>query len=247
MNTSTTAVSAGSLTYQPRRPRIPRIAGMLVAGAIALGGLVTMAPDALADEAAAPPATAVAAPGTSMTPATGDGNEYWASDLCHYFHQNGQWFSDLCWLQPVGANNEPVAQLALVPNIGAGASGPAPAELIRVDLSDPGYRSFNVPGNPLFAHVQWIRQPIGDPTAPAEAMVYDQVTGGYVWIGLSDLVQQVRAGQGARYGFVPPSSPAYVPVPANDPTVTAVLAESAAILGGKGMVSRPCEYSYNGC
>lgn len=167
------------------------------------GGAALMAPAAhAAPSAPAPPTVAGYAPGTSMNPATGDGGDYWASDSCHYFPQAGRWWSDMCWVHPIDGNGRAVAtQLALVPKVAPNL--PAPAPFIMIETTDPAYSTIRVPTNPMFAIVEWVRQPVGG--GPSDAMVFDRVNRGYTWIPMTELIRIVQQGGGPRYGFPAPT------------------------------------------
>jgi hypothetical protein len=105
-----------------------RFTTFLVGLGLAAAAVLASTGTASADEST-PPANATAAPSTSLVAAVGDsGQQYWATDACHYYAQGGRWFSDQCAL--AGQNST----IDLYQNEGDGRLG---AELVHVDLSDP--------------------------------------------------------------------------------------------------------------
>jgi hypothetical protein len=129
-----------------------------VTGAVTIG--VAGAASA-ASGAAAPPALAYAAPAEDGIAAAGDGGqEYWASDDCHYFARGGTWYSDMCMsaiLDPAG--NVVPDVVSDFQNLGGGMLG---RELLRMDFETPGYMAF-APVTDVVG--TWYAVPFDAPTA----------------------------------------------------------------------------------
>jgi hypothetical protein len=153
---SSSAPATGMATGSRRR--VARfVATTALAGALTVAAAGTAS---AAGTATAPPAASVAAPAVNGTPVAGDGNQnYWASDNCHYFVQGGTWWSDMCLFALADANRNRIPGLfGYFQNLGNGRTG---REVLRIDLSMPGYVAF-APVTDVVGG--WLRAPINDPS-----------------------------------------------------------------------------------
>ncbi len=142
---------------------VPRALARIVAGAVISAVVaVALAAPAGASEPIAPPPSAVAAPATTSVPAAGDaGQNYWATDSCHYFAQGGQWHSDMCRLAFQDASGNTIPHVfGNFQNLGDGKFG---RELIRLSFEFPGYLAFSAV-TPQLTFGPWYRVPVSDPS-----------------------------------------------------------------------------------
>jgi hypothetical protein len=113
------------------------ITAALLAGTVGVGASVASAADTL------PPDAAILTNAPVGLPSTAGSSSYWATDNCHYYELDGQWYADVCMRQPVDANGNVIpGVVGLFSNAGHGQVG---AEQLRMDASMPGRISMGVP------------------------------------------------------------------------------------------------------
>jgi hypothetical protein len=139
------------------RRRIARLLATTAVGGALVAGAATTASAATSTDA--PPAQSVAAPAASAIPAVGDaGQDYWASDTCHYFLQAGTWWSDMCFSGILDeAGNVVPDFVSAFQNLGNGQLG---REVLRLYFGTPGYVAF-APVTDVVG--EWQALPLGDP------------------------------------------------------------------------------------
>lgn len=113
------------------------ITAALLAGTMVVGSSVASAADTL------PPDAAVLVTAPSGVPSTAGSPNYWATNNCHYYGLDGQWYADVCMLQHVDGNGNAIPGLVgLFRNIGYGQVA---EEQLRIDGHIPGVLSLGVP------------------------------------------------------------------------------------------------------
>lgn len=108
------------------------LAGTVIAGASAASAADTLPPEA---------AYLVTAPGG--LPSTAGSPNYWATDDCHYYALDGNWYADVCMRRHIDTNGNLIpGVVGLFANAGNGQIGP---EQLRIDVSTPGHMSVGIP------------------------------------------------------------------------------------------------------
>ena len=168
-HSATSGVPAGS---HPRRRLAQVLATAAVTGALTVG----VAGTASAASAEPPPDVAWAAPAETSSPALGDGGQnYWATDNCHYYAQGGTWLSDMCEFALADASGNAIPGLyALFQNLGDGQIG---QEVLRIDLSMSGYAAFATVTDGVVS--QWVRISLSDSHIEYQGTT---MAGGTQWI-----------------------------------------------------------------
>jgi hypothetical protein len=137
---------------------------------------------------------------------TPEGYQYWNSEWCHFYFHQGQWYGDVCVRPAADPQGQAIAGLY---NLYAypGAGNPVGNAIQQYSTTDPGHITFRDLQNPLFTTVQWARSPSGTTATPEsmEFMVTDTATNQSVWIAVPQLLNEIAAGNGARYGFAGPA------------------------------------------
>jgi hypothetical protein len=138
-----------------------------------------------------------------QTPA---GQNYWATDWCHYYVSRGTWIGDVCVRVAVDGRGQTVPNLYnLYRYPGAGRALGDPVR--QISATDARYTIMRNLEDPFFNIVQWARWPAGTQpmTATLELEVVDGRTNTYVWLPAPTLMAEVSAGNGARYGITTPA------------------------------------------
>jgi hypothetical protein len=187
---------ASALRLRRLRTVFGRGAVVVAMGTALLGSGASIA---LADEGRpAPPSGAYAAPSSNIVAATGSGRNYWASDYCHYFQQDGGWRSDQCMRVLPDANGQPTSYVGNFQNLGDSNLG---RELVRLDLGMPGYVGFAAI-QPNGQPGAWVRFEINN---PRHVQVLGQTnTDQPIWVDMP--TQQTAPAGGTQSGYV--SNPA---------------------------------------
>jgi hypothetical protein len=174
-----------------------------------------------AEQMAAPPAQAFAAPAASIAALGQVPVGYWASDYCRYYQsQDGTWWSDVCARTVPGTN-----QWGYQPNVGVGR--PPASFLALFDTTEPQFTTVRLPNDYPFStnpNLGWVRTFPGEPNR-VDWLIRNNLDGQLHWLTSAQLANELQAGRGPNWGFgSSPTGPAPGSAAAN-PANTAVLTQ----------------------
>ena len=175
---------------------------------VLFAAVLTEAPAAAQSSSAgargAPAQPGVSTGGTQrlQTPQSLEGRNYWGTDWCHYYYRQGAWYGDVCVRPAADSTGQ------AIPNLYNEYAYPGPGRSLgnafeQYDTSATGYTTIRDLRNQLFNTVQWVRWPSGTTATVSNTqfLVNDSSSGGAIWFTGADLINIVRSGQGAQYGF----------------------------------------------
>jgi hypothetical protein len=124
------------------------------------------------------------------------GHGYWSSQNgCHYYMQNGHWYSDVCvqyGMYGDGSTDPYLWNFYSYPGYGL-----VPSNLqFQLDVSDPAYFTFRVESLPqIFDYIEWIRVPY-DGSSPPQYLVCSQpsFSGSCTWFTLDQIEAALGVG-----------------------------------------------------